>query len=322
MWGLFSVGGLTGVLIGSNLAYRKKYERNKNPQYLEDYTARVAQHHGDFASWLVAGGAIFGSSSGFFFAPHPLNYGIDLALRSTAMKDENIQLGTAGGKAITGNATVMRWGVRDSLHELCRYAVGNPSERPAELELYAYHILGQVFQDKVTPEHIKIFVDEVMKVRSQFWQEDGIPKEKRKEAMAEMEKHFTKEGFEVFLEKLGLDAMQVDFLQLRGLVGKVSNLVTKNKVKHEEEEFHAKLEKRRAERSQASPVEEYRPMETPEKCPADKIAGVSPCEGPPAPEEKYAAAEGPRKPRDRVTLPASHADGIAKTEETQLSLSS
>ena len=91
-------------------------------------------------------------------------------------------------------------------------------------------MLGPIFKDKLTTEHIQKFTQAVHEVRDKFWQEGGIPKEKRNEAMKVMREVFTGAGLEVLLIDLGLNPGAVAFEQLNGLTGKIGNIGVSDKI--------------------------------------------------------------------------------------------
>lgn len=304
MWGIYSLGGLLGIKAGTTYAYRDVYKRNKNPEYLEDYVAKVSQHHSDVWAWLASISGTFASASGFSMLPIPgVNYGLSLAFRASEMKDENIMLGGGVGKWMSGSVTTSRFGVRRGLEELCRYAVNNPAKEPVQFEYLTYGILGQLFHEKVKPEHIQKFVAKLHEVRNKYMEDGGIPRNKRAAALNDLKAHFTKQGFEDRLEELGLDALQIDFLNLKGAVGKMSNLAAEGNVLKEQEEFRQKLIKRRLEKVVTPMIAELQHSPTTE-APTINIAPVA-----------------PKRVSDRVTTPAaSHTEEVARMSQNQSSL--
>ncbi len=241
-WTIFSVAGLFGVKIATDLAYRNVKEKNKDPHYLEDYLPRISMHQGENWSWLAAGSAIFGSAAGLWTVPFPgTNYGIGLAGRATSMQDRNFMLGETIGGALSGATTTSFLRLREGVNYLCHYAVNNPAETPAQIEFIAYTILGPLFRDQLTIEHIQRFTRAVHEVRDQYWQEGGIPKEKRKEAMQNMREVFTGAGLEVLLIDLGLNPGAIAFDHLNGITGMIGNVGKSKKINKEQENYHTAL---------------------------------------------------------------------------------
>lgn len=242
-WGVFSLGGLLGVKLGTDFAYSNVKIKNKDPNYLEDYLPRVSMHQGETWSWLSAFAADFGSASGLWVLPIPgLNYGVSLAARATSMQDRNFMLPGGIGKALSGTATTSFMRLREGMNFLCHYAVGNSTQTPAQIEYLAYTLLEPIFKDKLKVEHIQRFTEAVHEVRDQFWQEGGIPKEKRKEALATMREVFTGAGLEVLLIDMGLNPGTIAFEKLNGLSGAIGNMGMAHKVRKEQENYHKALE--------------------------------------------------------------------------------
>jgi hypothetical protein len=196
-------------------------------------------HQGDTWSWLSAATSIFGSASSLWVLPIPgLNYGVSLAGRTTSMQDRSIMLPglqelTSGGKT----SSYMR--MREGMSYLCHYATTNPAETPTQFEFLAYALLGPVFKDKLTVEHIEKFTEAVHAIRDPFWKEGGIPKADRKDALKAMRSAFTGAGLEVTLINLGLNPGNIDFNSLNGAIGKIGN-VGAGKAVHAEQVAYGK----------------------------------------------------------------------------------
>lgn len=243
-WGVYSLGGMLGVKLGTDFAYRNVKNKNANPEYLEDYLPRVSMHQGETWSWLAAFSGIFGSASGLFALPIPgLNYAVGLASRATSMQDRNFMVGGLNGM-MSGATTTSFLRLREGVNYLCHYAVENPAETPAQLEFLAYTMLGPIFKDQVTIEHIQRFTDAVHEVRDRYWQEGGIPKEKRKEALKTMREVFTGAGLEVLLMGMGLNPGAIAFNKLNGLTGTIGNVGITDKIKIEQDAYQHALEGR------------------------------------------------------------------------------
>ncbi len=240
-WGVYSLGGLIGVKIGTNIAFSNVYKKNKDPQYLEDYLPRVSMHQGDTWSWLAATAGMFASSAGLFVYPVPgLNYGLSLASRTTSMQDRSFML-PGLHETMSGSKTTSYLRLREGLNYLCHYAVGNPAQTPAEFEYLAYTMLGPIFKDQLTVDHIKRFTEAVHETRDQFWQEGGIPKAKRKEALKTMKEVFTGAGLEALLIDMGLNPGAINFNELNGLSGKIGNIGAGSKIQAEQDAYQKAL---------------------------------------------------------------------------------
>lgn len=245
MYAIFAIGGAIGVMIGTKIAYRSTYKKNKNPEFLEEYDARCAQEQGDAWAPLTALSSIFGSSSGFAMVPIPgLNYALSLSSRTVLMQNRN-NMTPFIHKWASGTPTASTFGVREGLHDLIAYAVNNPSQTPVEFEEKSYHILGQLYPD-LKAEHIQRFVEKIHALRDPYLVPHlGVPKEKKKELQTLLESHFTKAGFENTLIEIGLNPRAVDFRKLNGAMGRMANaLGAKSTLDKLEAEYIAKLDKR------------------------------------------------------------------------------
>jgi hypothetical protein len=101
-----------------------------------------------------------------------------------------------------------------------------------------------LFKDKLTAEHIKTFADTVQAVRAPFWQEGGISKERRKEAVATLKEVFTGAGLEVLLIDMGLNPATIAFNKTHGLIGKVGRFGQQENIQKEQNDFWAALQER------------------------------------------------------------------------------
>ncbi len=241
---VYSLGGLIGIKTGSDLAYKNAIERNKDPQYLEDYLRSVSHTQGKTWSWLSASSGIFGSASGLWMIPVPgLNYASGMIGRITSMQDRNTTVAGLNGM-VSGATTTSYLRLKEGAYYLTHYAVGNPEKDPKNIEYIAYSILGPVFKDKLTANHIKQFTDAVHEVRDHYWQPGGIPKEKQAEATDTMKQVFTGAGLEVLLIDMGLNPATVAFDKTGGMVGKIGNIGQMDKIHKKQEQYWSALESR------------------------------------------------------------------------------
>ncbi|MEZ5691789.1 MAG: hypothetical protein R3D71_09020 [Rickettsiales bacterium] len=242
--GFYSLGGLLGVKIGSDIAYKDVKEANKNPRYLEDYLTSVSHIQGDTWSWLSASSGVFGSASGTWAMPIPgINYGIGMVGRVTSMQDRNTMFKGLNDKT-SGATTPSYLRLKEGAYYLAHHAVDNPAKDPTQIEYLAYTLLGPVFRDKLTADHIKQFTNAVHRVRDHYWQEGGIPKEKRTEALNTMKEVFTGAGLEVLLVNMGLNPATVAFDDINGWIGKIGNVGQKKEIKEKQEEYWSSLQNR------------------------------------------------------------------------------
>ncbi len=241
---IYSLGGLLGVKVGTDMAYKKNVERAKNPQYLEDYLTSVSHIQGKTWSWLSATSGIWGSASGAWLLPIPgVNYATGMIGRVTTMQDRNTMVG--GLNKITSGATTTSYlRLKEGVHYTAHYAVGNPAQDPTQLEYLAYTVLGPLFKDKLTAEHIKQFTDTIHAVRAHYWQEGGIPKAKRKEAVETMKQVITGAGLEVLLIDMGLNPATVAFDQVNGLIGKIGDIGQMKEIHDKQNAFWKALQER------------------------------------------------------------------------------
>ncbi len=238
---VYSFGGLLGIKLGTDIAYKDTKEKNKNPHYLEEYLTNVSHTQGDTWSWLSAASGIWGSASGTFAVPLPgINYATGMIGRITSMQDRNTMV--AGLNEFTSGATTSSYlRLKEGVHYLAHYAVGNPAKEPAQIEFLAYTLLGPLFKDKITADHIKQFTAAVHKVRDNYWREGGIPREKRAEALSTMKEVFTGAGLEVLLIDMGLNPATIRFDEANGVIGKIGNIGQKDKINTKQEAYWQKL---------------------------------------------------------------------------------
>lgn len=241
---VYSLGGLLGVKIGSDLAYSNTIEKNKKPQFLEDYLTSVSHIQGKTWGWLSASSGIFGSASGTWMLPIPgLNYAAGMVGRITSMQDRNTTI--AGLNKITSGATTSSYlRLKEGVYYLANYAAANPAKDPEQIEYIAYSILGPIFKEKLTANHIKQFTDAVHEVRDHYWQEGGIPKEKHAEALSTLKQVFTGAGLEVLLIDMGLNPASVAFDKTNGLIGKIGNIGHMEKIHKKQKTYWAALQER------------------------------------------------------------------------------
>ncbi len=156
---VYSLGGILGAKLGSDIAYSDTKKLNKNPKYLEEYLTSISHTQGENWAWAAASGAAFGSSAGTFLLPIPgLNYATGIIGRVTSMQDRNTMV--AGLNEFTsGAATSSYLRLKEGIHFLTYYAVDNPTREPAQIEYLAYTLLAPLFKDKLTADHIKQFTE-------------------------------------------------------------------------------------------------------------------------------------------------------------------
>ncbi len=143
--------------------------------------------------------------------------------------------------ALSGATTNSYLRLREGLNYLCHEAVGNPAETPSDFETLAYTLLGPIFKDQLTAEHIQRFTEAIHETRDKFWQQGGIPKDKRKEALATMKEVFTGAGLEVLMIDMGLNPGAINFHEINGLTGKIGNLGASEKIQKEQDGYHKAL---------------------------------------------------------------------------------
>lgn len=240
----YALGGILGVKVGSDLAYRDVKEKNKDPHYLEEYLTNVSHTQGKTWSWLSATSGIWGSASGAWAVPLPgVNYAVGMVGRVTSMQDRNTMV--AGLNKWTSDATTSSYlRLKEGVHYLAHHAVENPAKDPTQIEYIAYTLLGPLFKDKLTANHIKQFTDAVHTVRDKYWQEGGIPKDKKAEALSTMKEVFTGAGLEVLLIDMGLNPAAVAFDKVNGLIGKIGDIGHKKEIKDKQEAYWKELEGR------------------------------------------------------------------------------
>ena len=242
----YSFFGGWGAKLGAEHAYHDRVEKSKNPQFLEDYLNSVSQLQGNTWGYMAALSATLASSSGMWLwalAVPPLNYGEGLVGFITSRQDRNTMLPFLNH--LTSGATTSSYlRLKEGSHYLCEYAVGNPAKEPANIEYLAYTILGPLFREKLTAEHIQEFTAAVQAVRMKFWEEGGIPKSRRKEALHTMKEIFTGAGLEVLMIDMGLNPAAVAFDHINGLIGQMGDIGQKENIQKAQESFWNALQTR------------------------------------------------------------------------------
>lgn len=240
----YTAGGMAGTKIATDIAYKKGKEKDKNPVFLEDYLSHISKMQSDNWSWLSAFSSGFGSAAGFFLIPLPgPNYSINMVGSITSMQDRNTTVPVLN-KVMSGATTDSYLRLKEGAYYLAHYAAGSPVKDPEKIEHIAYSILGPIFKDQLTANHIKQFTDAVHEVRDHYWQEGGIPKEKRAEATDTMKQVFTGAGLEVLLIDMGLNPAAVAFDKTNGLIGKIGNIGKAEKIKEKQNAYWVALQER------------------------------------------------------------------------------
>ena len=263
---VYATGLGLGAFLGSSHAYHDNRDKDKKAESLEDFTAKISHTHGHniFGRMAVAASALFGSGSGMYLLPVPgENYGMNLAMRTVSEQDRKII--APGLSGLTGNSTNSYMGVREALNYLSLYAIHNPDKQPKDLEFLAHTIMGPLADSagvQLNGEHIKKFVDKVNEVRDDFWQEGGIPEDKKKELMAEMKAHFRGKGFDKTLYECGIDSLEIKFDKVGGIIGKVANFMgSKSTILKDQEKYHELVKEWRKDWQETA----SQPQEKPEK---------------------------------------------------------
>lgn len=289
-WLIPTATALVGTYMGSRYAFRNHYKNLEHPEFLEDYTAKIAMTQGDKWGWLLSTAGVMASSSGFSNLPIPgINYSISLSTRSVLSYDKKVTL--PGMKWWSNNKSNYYFGLKGALDYTVLYAVRNPSEYPQELAPLAEATLQPLFPD-VTKEQIAQYVNKIQEVRNKYWQEGvGIPPEKQEAAKKELKSMLRGAGFEKTLTEIGLDPAKAVFDN--GAAGKIADMLgAKKHVTKLAEEYRQKFQAR------------HKATET---APAAETA---------AEPVKSFAEKAPKKrsPLEEVPTSASHAEKYAKAE--------
>ena len=262
-WLVPTATAMVGTYLGSKYAFRDYYKKLEHPEYLEDYTAKIAMAQGDKWGWLLSSAAVMASASGLSNLPIPgLNYSIGLSTRSVLSYDKKVTM--PGMKWWSGNKSDYYFGTRGALNYTIEYAVRNPSEYPKELAALAKATLEPVFPD-VTPDQVAAYVNKIQAIRNKYWEEGaGIPKDLQDDARKELRGILRGAGFEKTLGELGLDPAKAVFNN--GAAGKIADAIgAKKQVLKLEEEYRHKYTQRKASYSEASPaLQAAAPVDTPD----------------------------------------------------------
>lgn len=242
-WAVPTITGAIGIYLGSKFAFRDKYKKLERPEYLEEYTAKIALTQGDKWGILAATGGVMASSSGFSNLPIPgLNYGIGLASRTVLSYDKRVSSPFLG-KFWSNNDSRYYQGLAALQDYTILYCARNPSRHPDEIPALAHAILSPLF-DNETPEHYQALTRKIESVRNKYWQPGGVPKESQEVLSKELRAILTKGGFEQTLEEIGLNPADVIFNN--GMAGKIANTIgARKKVEKLGDEYREKYEARK-----------------------------------------------------------------------------
>jgi len=205
-WGIPGIVGGMAVIQGSKLFFESHRKKLKSATYLDEVESKAMMAQSQPWSISSAVSALFGYPSGMPMLPF-LNYSTNLGTRFSMASGRKVSLPGGLGKMWSNNPTLFPFGPPGMLDLLIKEAVNNKSHDPELMETYAIGVLKPWF-DKVTPEQIDAFVNEVYKVRDKFYQDGGVPENLKKELDKDLKAHLKGAGLEETLADIGLDPLK------------------------------------------------------------------------------------------------------------------
>lgn len=234
--------GFYGNKLGSDWYFQPQQKRVRNPEYIDDYSSRIAFDQSRPWGYLTAATSLANVGIGLNFLP--FSYGMNMGTRFTLGSDRSTIL--PGVKELWSNnhsrSPLKPSKLRD---EMINYMVGNPAKEPRLLEEKIRGILGPWFGQQPDTV-INQFAADVMEVRNKYWKEGGIPAQDRAKCKRELRERFVGKGLHAELDKLGLDVLKAHLAD-NGLSGDIANaLGARAAVNRDIAEFREKELARRA----------------------------------------------------------------------------
>jgi hypothetical protein len=211
-------GGL-GTLLASRYFFQSRAEKlSSEAHYLDEFEEKATFAQGKAWEIPTALSSIPGSAMGLTHLPFIpfLNYGTAQASRYLLASGSKIVTPVLG-EALTNSHSSYRFGPAGLLDYMIMYATYNADPVPPKLNEMAQGILLPWFP-KATPVQIDAFVQEVLEVRSEFFNRTGVPAESKAACKEALTKHFRKAGLEETLLKIGLNPEQATIAS-NGFIG-------------------------------------------------------------------------------------------------------
>lgn len=214
--------GMFGTYAGSAMFFRERYNRLQNSQYLEDFTDKVLMDEAEPFAKAAAVTSIVNTGSGLHTLPF-LAYGSNLQNRFMLANGQQA-CSPIIGQIWSANPSSYPWHVRRTLDFMVNYSLHNPAEFPREYPNIVHAIIAKLYPH-LAPDQLREFenrfIDKLYEVRDPFWQQGGIPDEKKEACRSAFHRNFRGEGLEMTLESIGLNPLDAS-LDNNGLAGWVA----------------------------------------------------------------------------------------------------
>ncbi len=241
--------GMAGNMAGSYWYFRKQQQQAQHPEFIDDYSQRIAFDQSKPWWWMSGASALANVGIGLNFLP--FSYGMNMGMRFTLASDRRITL--PGAKEyLSNNHSYYPYGPAKLRNYLINYMVYSPDEHPKQLSAMSHAILEPWFSPQ--PEGLcEGFAQKILDIRNKYYEEGGIPKNKIKDCKADLEKHFKGIGLHQTLAELGVDVLSAH-IDDTGWMGRVAErLGARADVRKDMEEFRSKEILRRREHPELIP---------------------------------------------------------------------
>jgi len=234
--------GFYGNKLGSDFYFHSQHKRVSTPEYIDDFSSRIAFDQSKPWGYLSAATALTNVGVGLNFLP--FSYGMNLGTRFTLGSDRRVIL--PGVKEVwSNNHSRFPLGPSKLRDYMINYVVNNPDREPRQLEEMLQGILSPWFGQQPNTV-INQFAADVLEIRNKYYQEGGIPPKDRAKCKKELRERFVGKGLHVELEKLGLDVLKAHLAD-NGLSGDIANVLgAAGAVRRDVEDFREKELARRA----------------------------------------------------------------------------
>lgn len=290
--------GAAGTYTGSKQYFKKREEKLKNPETLEDYTDKIAMEQSKTFGAMTAITSIVNTGSGLHLMPF---FSYSSNMHNRFLLASGTQVAMPGiGKWWSGNAGLTPWGVKKSLTYISNYLANNPDPRPIELPSLVHSVLGKLYPDLPDDELVtkkQVILNRIHEVRDSYLVDGHVPEAKRADLQKAMTKLVTGEGFEDILLLAGLNPADAN-LAANGASGKLANaLGRREKVDELQQQYRDRYAERISKNERMRPSEYLHSLANRSAEHADRMAKN---------------AEGAHSANDNTTQPTNVAEHITR----------
>lgn len=201
--------GAVGTYMGSRMFFQNRIDECNKAEYLEDYTDKICMDESESYARAAGVTSILNTGSGFHLLPLA-SYASNLQNRF--MMGQGQQVCLPGVREFwSHNPSKYPYHIKKLLNMMVKYATENPAEYPKEFADIAHAFVGKLYPD-LPPQQMQAkedaFVDAIYSVRDKYWQQGGVPEDRKKDCLADMKAHFTKDGLEKTMVAIGLDPLK------------------------------------------------------------------------------------------------------------------